>query len=153
MSRQAVSLCGSSWISSAPSYADGIAYATSVGLLDDERVIVEVSSGALTENIQHTLGDSLKLLESLTCIIVLKASKFSNAKFTTLQRYKAIGIHVIKRTITMSVLAINDDKKFVLEERRAANVPIHYQERYEWLSVFELLAHLDVSHVSVNAVR
>ncbi|KAG2209403.1 hypothetical protein INT45_008062 [Circinella minor] len=65
------------------SYADGIGYSTTVGVLDEERIMVEWPSGGREENVQHTYGDSLKLLKSLTAILVLKAYKRCHAKYTT----------------------------------------------------------------------
>ena len=42
----------------------------------------------------------------------------------------AISIQVIKRKITLSVLSMDKDKKFVFEARHSATIPISYQERY-----------------------
>lgn len=41
-------------IGNATSYADGIAYAAPIGYLDDERLVLEASSGGLAENQKHT---------------------------------------------------------------------------------------------------
>ncbi|KAI8380247.1 hypothetical protein BD560DRAFT_432111 [Blakeslea trispora] len=45
------------WIKDKGSYADGIGYTG-----QNERLLMEVSSAGLEENLDHTLGDSLKLL-------------------------------------------------------------------------------------------
>lgn len=147
-SHRAIKLSSSSWTSFSSFSADGIGYATCTGFLDDERAVVEASSGGIQEYIQHTAGDTIKLLESMTCMLALKASKVPNARFSTLQNYKAISIHVIKRTMTLTVLWINENKKFVIEERRTAEIPIQYTERYKWLQVMELLVHMKVSHTA-----
>ncbi|ORZ01370.1 hypothetical protein BCR43DRAFT_486825 [Syncephalastrum racemosum] len=60
-------------------------------------------SFAIQEDIQHTYGDTLKNIEALTSIIFLKAYKFPNARFSILARYKAVSIHVIKRTLILSL--------------------------------------------------
>ncbi|KAJ8651897.1 hypothetical protein O0I10_012542 [Lichtheimia ornata] len=66
LSRQAVTLSIMQCEGETPNYADGIGNATRAGILDDERILVECSSGGLEENLQHTYGDSLKILELRT---------------------------------------------------------------------------------------
>ena len=63
-----------------------------------------------------------------------------------LTRYKLICIYnSTKRTLTLSVMSITDDKKFGFEEQRSANVPVGYQERYYWYEILEFIARLQVS--------
>lgn len=112
--------------------------------MDDEHVVFEASSGGANEDQNHTQGDAVKLIRILTSILVLKTYVLKNARFETFIKYMAISIQVIKRKITMSVLSIDKDKKFVFEERRSATIPISYQERYDWLQVFKLLADFEV---------
>ncbi|KAI7849391.1 hypothetical protein BDC45DRAFT_448782 [Circinella umbellata] len=106
--------------STSSSNADGIGYATNTGIMDDGRVIFKASSEPRWEDVQHTYGDTLKNIEALTSIIFLKAYKFSNTRFSTLTHYKSICIHSIKQTLTLSVMSITDDKKFVFEEQKSA---------------------------------
>ena len=75
---------------STSSNPDGTGYSTKTGIMDDERVIFEASSGPRRKDLQHTYGDTLKNMEALTSIIMLKAYKLSNARFSTLTRYKSI---------------------------------------------------------------
>ncbi|ORE02256.1 hypothetical protein BCV72DRAFT_170656, partial [Rhizopus microsporus var. microsporus] len=82
------------------------------------------------ENVQHTSGDTLKNLEASTAIIILKACKLHNARFSTLTRYKATCVHSIKRILTLSVLYIMKGKVFAFKEQRTAPYPFGYQERY-----------------------
>lgn len=112
--------------------------------MDDERVVFEASSGGANEDQSHTQDDALKLIRILTSILVLKAYDLKNARFETFVKYMAISIQVIKRKITLSVLSMDKDKKFVFEERHSATIPISYQERYNWIQVFELLADFEV---------
>lgn len=55
----------------------------------------------------------------------------------------AVSVQVIKRKMTLSILTMNQDKKFVFEERRSATIPITFQERYDWIQVFELLGEFE----------
>ena len=127
-----------------PNFADGLGYSTVFGHMDNERVVIEASSGGENENINHTQDDVLKLIKTLTSIVILKAYQLKNARFETFKKYKAISIQVIKRKLTLSVLSMAPSKKFVFNERRSATIPITYYERYDWLQVFELLAEFEV---------
>ncbi|KAG0905025.1 hypothetical protein G6F62_011353 [Rhizopus arrhizus] len=124
-------------------FADDLGYSTLVGHMDDKRVVFDASSGGANEDQNHTQDDALKLIRILTSILVLKAYALKNARFETFIKYMAISIQLIKRKITLSVLSMDKDKKFVFEERRSATIPISYQERYDWLQVFELLADFE----------
>ena len=126
------------------SFADGLGYSTLVGHMDDERVVFEASSGGVSEDQSHAQDDALKLIKILTSILVLKAYDLKNARFETFKNYIAISVQVIKRKMTLSVLSMDKEKKFVFEERRSATIPISYQERYDWIQVFELLAEFEV---------
>ncbi|KAG1441747.1 hypothetical protein G6F56_011350 [Rhizopus delemar] len=110
----------------------------------EERIVVECSSGGREENIQHTYGDSLKLTKSLTAMLVLKAYKRSNASYKTFCKFKTIGIQCIKRTLTLFILFMDEEKKLVVEEKRSANVPICFDEIFDFMQVFELIAYLQV---------
>jgi hypothetical protein len=58
MSLQAITLSVAFSEISNPNYADGIGYSTTTGVVDEERIVVECSSGGREENIPHTYGDS-----------------------------------------------------------------------------------------------
>ncbi|KAL1926849.1 hypothetical protein VTP01DRAFT_5495 [Rhizomucor pusillus] len=88
-----------------PNYADGIGYATTIGVMDDERTTVEASPGGKEEDSSHTYGDTLKILESLTYSPRAK-----------------VDPHFVYWTKT--------------------KIPVQYQERHDWLQIFELVAHL-----------
>ncbi|KAI9474269.1 MAG: hypothetical protein EXX96DRAFT_462875, partial [Benjaminiella poitrasii] len=77
-------------------HADGIGYTG-----QDERLLMEASSGGLEEDFNHTLGDSLKLLENLAAILNTYRTKYLNSNRTTFSRLKVFGIHCVKTTITL----------------------------------------------------
>ncbi|KAG1456047.1 hypothetical protein G6F46_000083 [Rhizopus delemar] len=131
MSRQSVTLLVVFSESSSPNYADGIGYSTTAGIVDEERIMVECSSGGREENVEHTYDDSLKLVKSLTAMLVLKAYKRSNANYKTFCKFKIIGIQCIKRMLTLFVLSMNEQKKLVLEEKRSANELVLEQEQVD----------------------
>lgn len=47
------------------SFADGLAYSTLVGHMDDKRVVFEASLGGAKEDHSHTQNDALKILRIL----------------------------------------------------------------------------------------
>ncbi|KAI8095613.1 hypothetical protein BDF21DRAFT_330146 [Thamnidium elegans] len=144
MSLQAVNLSVAFSEISNPNYADGIGYSTTTGIVGEERIAIECSSGGREENIQHTYGDSLKLTKSLTTMLVLKAYKRSNASYKTFCKFKTIDIQCIKRTLTLFILFMDEEKKLVVEEKRSANMPICFDEIFDFMQVFELIAYLQV---------
>lgn len=88
--------------------------------MDDECVVFEASSGGANEDQSYTQDDAFKLIRILTSILVLKAYDLKNARFDTFVKYMTIIIQIIKWKITLSVLLMDKDKKFVFEERRSA---------------------------------
>ncbi|KAI7857666.1 hypothetical protein BDC45DRAFT_19207 [Circinella umbellata] len=142
-SLQATSFFATDIQRTSPNFANGLGYSTLVGHMDDERVVIEASSGGENENMNHTQDDALKLIKALTSIVILKAYQMKNARFETYNKFKAISIQVIKRKLTLSVLSMAPNKKFVFDERRSATIPITFHERDDWLLVFELLADFE----------
>lgn len=77
------------WAKDRTAYADGIGYTG-----QDERLIMEASSGGLKEDIDHTLGDSLKLLENLAAILNTYRSKYINSNEETFSKLKVFRYSV-----------------------------------------------------------
>lgn len=75
------------WAKDKTVYADGIGYTG-----QDERLLMEASSGDLEEDIDHTLDESLKLLENLVAILSTYRSKYLHSNKTTFSRLKVFGI-------------------------------------------------------------
>ena len=114
---------------------------TSIGHTDNERIVIEASSGGYEENQDHTEDDALKLMKTLTSILVLKAYGIKNVRFEEFTMYKANSVQVMKRELTLSVLY----KAFDFDERQSVTIPITYNERLNWFQVFELLTDFKVS--------
>ncbi|CEP14138.1 hypothetical protein [Parasitella parasitica] len=95
------------WARDKNGYADGIGYTG-----QDERLSMEASSGCLEEDIDHTFGDSLKLLENLAAILNTCRAKYLNSNKTTFSRLKVFGIQCVKTTVTLVSVSAPDDGKF-----------------------------------------
>jgi hypothetical protein len=94
--------------------------------------LFEASSGGLKEDLEHTLGDSLKLLKNLTAILNTYRAKYLNNNKTIFSRLKVFGIQYIKTKIALALY----------QTPRSSQVPILFDERRHLLSLFELLAYL-----------
>ncbi|KAI9259165.1 hypothetical protein EDC94DRAFT_497230, partial [Helicostylum pulchrum] len=125
------------WAKDKNGYADGIGYTG-----QDERLLMETSSGGLEEDIDHTLGDSLKLLKNLAAILNTYRSKYLDSNKTTFSRLKVFGIQCIKTTITLISVSAPGDGKFLYHTPRTSQIPTTFDERHHLLSLFELLAYL-----------
>ncbi|KAG2206232.1 hypothetical protein INT45_013151 [Circinella minor] len=125
------------WTKDKGGYADGIGYTG-----QDERLLMEVSSGGLEEDLDHTLNDSLKLLENLAAILNTYRAKYLNSNKTTFSKLKVFGIQCIKPTITLVSVSASGDGKYLYQTPRTSQIPITFDERHHLLSLFELLAYL-----------
>lgn len=125
------------WTKDKVGYADGIGYTG-----QDERLLVEVSSGGLEEELDHTLSDSLKLLENLTAILNTYRAKYPNSNKMTFARLKVFGIQSVKTTITLISMSAPGDGKILYHAPRTSQIPTTFEERHHLLSLFELLAYL-----------
>ncbi|KAF7720582.1 hypothetical protein EC973_007330, partial [Apophysomyces ossiformis] len=88
------------------------------------------------------IGDSQKILYMLTSMLKIDMKNNLGSRFKTFLKVWMVGVHVIKRTITLVSLRIMDDLKYYYEELRWAEVPITFEERPQLMQVFELLAFL-----------
>lgn len=103
---------------------------------------METSSGGLEEDIDHTLGNSLKLLENLAAILNTYRAKYLNSNKTTFSRLKVFGIQCVKTTITLVSVSAPGDGKILYYAPRTSQIPTTFDERHHSLPLFELLAYL-----------
>ncbi|OBZ82761.1 hypothetical protein A0J61_09193 [Choanephora cucurbitarum] len=119
------------WIRNKGSYADGIDYTG-----QDQRLLMKVFSGDLEENLNHTLGDLLKLLEDLMAIVNTYCAKYLNSNKLAFAKLKVFEIQCINTTITL------------VSSWYLTRIPKTFNERYYLLSLFELLAYLIICIVN-----
>ncbi|KAI8997262.1 hypothetical protein BDB01DRAFT_830865 [Pilobolus umbonatus] len=104
---------------------------------------MEGSSGQHEEKIDHTISDTAKQIRNT--ISILKGFTMANmdASFGTLRQVKIFGVQAIERTITVTETSYDEEStKYLYKVVRTARIPIEYEERYNGLRVFELLAYL-----------
>lgn len=66
-----------------------------------------------------------------------------NASYETLKKFKVFDVQMAERTITLTETSYdNESIKYLSKAVRTTRISIEYEERYNWLRMFELLAYL-----------
>ncbi|KAI7850294.1 hypothetical protein BDC45DRAFT_573021 [Circinella umbellata] len=73
-----------------------------------EIVIVESSSGGLSEDMTHSIEDTLKTIKCATVVLISAATKYKNTSIKTFRKLKMYSIHIIKNTITLTETTLNN---------------------------------------------
>ncbi|KAI8874701.1 hypothetical protein K501DRAFT_315398, partial [Backusella circina FSU 941] len=127
------------WTKPTARFCDGLGF----DWLGKERLSMEGSSGQHEEKIDHTISDTAKQISNT--ISILKGFTMANmdASFETLRQVKIFGVQATERTIALTETSYDEEStKYLYKVVRTARIPIEYEERYNWLRVFELLAYL-----------
>ncbi|KAG2198279.1 hypothetical protein INT47_004363, partial [Mucor saturninus] len=118
-------------------YADGLGKSN-----NSEVMFIESSSGLLQENISHTLEDTLKLIVECNGALCYILSHFRNSRLKTALKKTTFDVQVIKDTITLSKMNLNEDRLWKFVELRSATISTNWSGRFNWVNMFELLAML-----------
>jgi hypothetical protein len=113
-------------------FADGLGRDSA----NNEQILVESSSNIIEEGVDHTIGGTVKQLESLSNSVNLEKVKYKNASVNTFTNLKKVGMQVIRR---------NEQGKFLYLEPSNYVIPNTFQERFQWLQVIEAIVYLFVS--------
>jgi hypothetical protein len=118
-------------------------------------VVVEGSSGIKKEDIQHVVNDTVKNLHSSICLIdrILKENLMIN--FTTMSKVEAICIQSSNKYLTLSITFLEEENpgKYVHIQRRHASIPLTFEDRYEWITLFELISYFTILLEEQNTIR
>lgn len=110
---------------------------------NEERVVMESSSGAIKENIRHTVDDTVKQVHSTIAILNSDIRHHMNAISHTMTKTSAFGIHLVRTTMTLSATRLNNDcKSYSHEQIQSCEIPTSYEQRTKWLRTFDLMAKL-----------
>lgn len=129
-------------------------FSDGIGRVDgNEKLFMESSSSFCKENIQHTLGDSFKLISLMTSTLNTSIRSYLDCKMSTASGLATYGIQCIKDRVTLMKTTINSDgAKYNIVELRSAVVPVKWENRDDLMKLFELIACLYVSRTSENYV-
>ncbi|KAI7853788.1 hypothetical protein BDC45DRAFT_144259 [Circinella umbellata] len=111
-----------------------------------EIVIVEASSGALTEDVSHSVGNTIKTIECATASLLNEAMKYKNTSIKTFKKLEVFSIHIIKNKMSLSNTSVNDQYTWNRIDMRSAEIPTDWRSRIYLLKYFELLATLMLLH-------
>jgi hypothetical protein len=118
-------------------------YADGLGKLQNyESLFIESSSDITQENVNHTLEDTLKLICECNGALFYILSQFIKCSFETALQRSTFGVQVIKNILTLSKMSLKDESQWKFVELRSAIVPTKWGDRFEWVTMFELLASL-----------
>ncbi|KAF7720446.1 hypothetical protein EC973_008683 [Apophysomyces ossiformis] len=121
-----------------------VAYADGVGRARDKEIILMESSSAFDEeDVDHSLGDSWKLIDMMTSTLNTELRSKQDTKFVTAQGLATFGIQLIKDRMTLLKTTLHQcGHKWQIVELRSATIPTQWKERLHLLKVFELLVCL-----------
>ncbi|CAO3658239.1 unnamed protein product [Rhizopus stolonifer] len=118
-------------------YSDGLGRSNNY-----ESLFIESSSGIIQENVNHTLDDILKFICECNGALLYILSQFNRSSFKTALEGSTFGIQVIKNTITLSKMNLKNDSLWKFVKLQSAQVPTAWNDRFDWIKTFELLATL-----------
>lgn len=126
------------WLKTSRRFLDGLGFNSR----NNEILTMEASSGLDKEDLQHTIDDTLKNLN--TSIINGIARKHLDASYQTFKNIQVFSIQTIRQTITLSSTGLDPKKvgHYLHIERCKADIPITYNEKFKWIRLTELLANL-----------
>ncbi|CAO3637994.1 unnamed protein product [Cunninghamella blakesleeana] len=105
-----------------------------------ERIFIECSGN---EDGDHTVEDSLKLLECTSKCLQLEMMNYRSASFDTFKKRCIIGIQVIGNKITLTSTKLGDNTYYYVEQRSAL-VPRNWEDRKYWIRLLEFLLKLKI---------
>ena len=98
----------------------------------------------MTEDVSHSVGDTIKTIECATASLLNEAMKYKNASIKTFKKLKVFSIHIIKNKMSLSSTSVNDQYTWNRIDMRSAEIPTDWRSRIYLLKYFELLATLMV---------
>jgi hypothetical protein len=110
--------------------------------------VLEASSGALGEDVSHSNGDTLKLIQSATEILKTELLNNLDCSYSTFLRRKVLIIQTVTNKMTLSSVSLLDNEKYKVVELRSGNIPLKWEDKYCWMRIFELLSTVMVSSMA-----
>ncbi|OBZ81958.1 hypothetical protein A0J61_09994 [Choanephora cucurbitarum] len=103
-------------------------------------VLLFASSGKNYKDLEHSRDDTLKNVHGSICALEAILRRYPNASFATASSLLSFTVQSISTTIKLSTTALDAENidSFLHQECRS----VHYDERIEWMKVFELVSKL-----------
>lgn len=105
-----------------------------------ENIVLEASSGAIKEDVNHSNGDSLKLIQCASEILKSEMMDNLDAAFSTFTKREVLIVQTIKNKMTLSAVSLSSTTTYKVIELRSGKIPLNWEYRNHWLHIFELLS-------------
>lgn len=94
---------------------------------------MEASSGQHKENAYNAIA-----------LVKAIVKRHQHSRFTTMTRFLAFTVQSVRRTLTLTTTQLDPEQpgRYIIQQRRVADVPTSFSQRLDWLKVFEMLAFL-----------
>lgn len=117
-----------------------------------EVTIIESSGPYSVEYIDHSMGDTQKLITMPTNSLRDEILKYQDASFDTAEGLSVFSIQCICNKITLLKTNLCTQNKWQIVELRSATIPVTWDIRVNTVAIFELLATLQVNSVKYNNI-
>ncbi|KAG1560055.1 hypothetical protein G6F49_003052 [Rhizopus delemar] len=120
-------------------FSDGIGRTN----VQQEKIFMESSSGFHVEDFGHSVGDTYKIVESMTSSLSIMMLHKQDCKFSSVLNLAVYGIQCIKNRLTLMKTTLDPHSdRFQIVELRSASIPTTWAQRAGMIKVFEILVCL-----------
>ncbi|KAI8085779.1 uncharacterized protein B0P05DRAFT_466409 [Gilbertella persicaria] len=114
--------------------------------IQQEKIFMESSSSFQVEDFEHSIGDTYKLVESMSSSLSTMLRRKQDCKHSSVLNLAVYGIQCIKSKLTLMKTTLDPHSdRFQIVELRSASIPTAWAQRTSMIRVFELLVCLHVS--------
>ncbi|CAO3699389.1 unnamed protein product [Rhizopus stolonifer] len=120
-------------------FSDGIGRTN----IQQETIFMESSSSFQMEDFEHSIGDTYKIVESMSSSLNTMLRRKQDCKLSSVLNLAVYGIQCIKSKLTLmkTTLDLHSDRLQIVE-LRSASIPTVWAQRIGMIRVFELLVCL-----------
>ncbi|KAI8970478.1 hypothetical protein BDF20DRAFT_826290 [Mycotypha africana] len=115
---------------------DGIGYSVKEKA---ERLIIECSGEIDGE---HTVDDTLKLMEATSRCLKHETSRYLSASWKTFGKRQVLAVQCVNNTITLLSSKRVEENKWCFVEQRSTVAPRDWSDRFYWIKVMEFMLKL-----------
>ncbi|KAI8063094.1 hypothetical protein BDF21DRAFT_369139 [Thamnidium elegans] len=105
-------------------------------------LIIESSGYNDKEDFKHMLEDTLKNLKNGSDSLKYLISQYKFASYSTFKKVTVFSIQIIQTTMTLVAYSVSTPEKWQAVECRSASVPLTWDDREDFIKVFELFTFL-----------
>ncbi|KAG0235660.1 hypothetical protein BGW42_004899 [Actinomortierella wolfii] len=123
-------ISSSTWRPSNPmQYLDGRGYDCE----GQNWMALEASSGQHKVKVEHTINDTIKNAYNAVALVKAIVRRYQHSRFTTMTRFLAFTVQSVRRTLTLTTTQLDPEQpgRYIIQQRRVADVPIAYGQRLD----------------------